>query len=485
MKRILIVGALAALVFGSVWAEDAASDFDSLAAAPAADASNDTAAFDWGTLKWSGDQNFSWRWGAAENPTRTGGLVDGELTGEYKWNDLKVTGAAAVKNGEYTPGETLVTWAPGTFKVSAGLSEFSWGVADANNPTDTLNSRDYRFGASAERIVNPAVTTAWYPADWVSLEAVFEPWKEAPKFPTDFGASVRSSFASYGTVVTVSDDAKDGSKPVYAGRANFFLQGLDLSFSYVYDRDSYYTPVITTVAVPASGNAYLPSKIELVRKTVQRVGVNAKTTVDRFGLWFEGAYNITEDPTSTDYAIRDNKLAWTTGFDFNWGPGSAYYVNLQYAGSWIPGYDSSAVSALGSGVFVKATAEKYYYRKLLNSLGSETEEWLHGATYSLKFPLNDATITPTLSGAVMVPFGYDNSEKTRIASAYFKPELDVMPADGVHLLFGAELSYGWIKKAGSEDVTLDTSTDKLGIYTPQNAVYIKVNYKWNGSLSAK
>jgi len=122
---------------------------------------------------------------------------------------------------------------------------------------------------------------AFYPADWLSLEAVYEPWKEMSKFPKDFRAqtqagldasastlkttlapgiaalgtvspagatAVSTSFASFRTNVTAESTDRNLSTPVYGARANFFLPGVDLSLSYVYDRDTYYTPQASMVS---------------------------------------------------------------------------------------------------------------------------------------------------------------------------------------------------------------------------------------------
>jgi len=305
-----------------------------------------------------------------------------------------------------------------------GLEEFSWGLADKKNPTDTLNARDYRYGADAPRLVNPAASLAFYPADWLSLEAVYEPWKEMSKFPKDFRAqtqagldasastlkttlapgiaalgtvspagatAVSTSFASFRTNVTAESTDRNLSTPVYGARANFFLPGVDLSLSYVYDRDTYYTPQASMVSktlpltvldgnVAHAGNSvsiWLPESIDLVIKRIHRFGLNAKTTIDRYGLWIESAYNLTEDPAGTDDAIRNDKISWTTGFDFNFGPASAYYLNVQYAGEWVLGYDSKNPEGLpgrDAQLTDKAAVERQLYRSLVQSMGSETEQ---------------------------------------------------------------------------------------------------------------
>ena len=61
------------------------------------------------------------------------------------------------------------------------------------------------------------------------------------------------------------------------------------------------------------------------------------------------------------------------------------------------------------------------------------------------------------------------------------PEVDIKPMDSFHIKIGADLFYAWVKKSG-KDVSLDTTTDRIGIYTPSNNVYLKLEYKWNYDL---
>jgi len=499
MKRTLLFGGLTLWASLSAFAQ--ADEFDALAAAAT---DQPAQASSWGALKWSGDQEFAYRLGAYDPATRTGPLVDGKLSGEYKLGDLKVVAAGQVRNNEFVPGETAVFYSPGSFKFGLGWQEFSWGVADKKNPTDTLNARDYRYGADASRLVNPAATVAWYPQSWMSVEAVYEPWKVESKYPTNFAASTQAGLidakaklvskglgpllTGYNPSASAESTKEDFSNPVAGGRVNFFLSGVDLGFSYLYDRDSFYTPVVTMGSF-ASGTFQLPTKVELVYKRLHRFGLNAKTTIDKYGFWVESAYNKTEASSADSYDNRHDSIDWTLGSDFNFGPASAYYVNVQYAGTWVMDYDAATLKDYTSDLTSAQLADaafmaKRTYRSLVQSEGNQTEQLMNTATISLKFPLADELVTPNFSAAAIVPWNYDDTKATRIASAYFKPEVDFKPVDGVHILFGADLVYGWVKKAGSSDVSLDTATDKLGIYTPQNSVYVKVDYQWNGSLGS-
>jgi hypothetical protein len=496
MKRALAVAALAAAALAPAFAQDASSDFDAPpAAAPAT-------ATDWGSLKYSGDQAFAWRWAADSAAARTGGFLDSTMKGEYKYHDFKVVAGASVRYNEFVPEETALYWSPGSFRFGVGLQEFSWGVADKANPTDTLNARDYRYDVDAPRLVNPAASVAYYPASWVSLEAVYEPWKVESKYPTDFPGTTQAQLTSNATalnaataalgnplatyvptVTTAASTAGTFNTPVYGGRANFFLPGVDLSLSYLYDRDSFYTPVVT---MSSYGGVWVPQSVNLVYNPVQRFGLNVKTTVDRFGFWLESAYNHTV-ATWDDTANRHDSFNWTAGLDFNYGPASVYYINLQYAGVWVMNYDASTVAAQNASLGVaQLTSESYMqnltYRSLTQTLGDQTEQMLNSLMLRMNWPLNNATVTPSLSGVVAVPYNYDSTDLTRYASAYLNPEIDVMPADGLHLVAGADLAYAWVKVAGGSSVTLDTTYDRLGVYTPQNNLYVRVDFKWNGSL---
>lgn len=430
---------------------------------------------------------------------------------EYKVGDLKVvlegkTRTYASTNDwtsstEFRSQENYIAWNPGKFRFTAGWQVFSWGVADKKNPTDNLNPRDYSYSLDPDKIPVFAGAVAWYPQDWVSIEAVYVPYKGNSLFPTDFKTKTQAglnssasslsallamySVSNYSPTASQTEASYNPSSAVAGGRVNFFLTGWDLSFSYLYDQDAFYTPSVTMANY---NGLWLPSKVDLVKKRIHRLGANVKTTIEKYGLWLEAAYNITEDPQGNDDGVRNNKLAWTLGFDFNFGPGDEFYMNLQYAGEWIPGFDKSTTADYSNSTSVashltdRAYSTRMTYRQLAQTLGSDTEELLQGITTNLKFPLDESRITPTLTGAYMVPLGYDDTKATRYGAMVLNPEVDLMPADSFHILFGSQLQYAFVKTTGTSYVSLDTVNDKIGIYTIDNNVYLKVKYSWNYEL---
>jgi len=431
------------------------------------------------------------------------------------------------KNLSIKPYENYVSWSPDKFKLSAGYQIFSWGVADRKNPTDNLNPRDYTVGVNPDKMPVLAADAVWYPTDNISIEGVAIPSKQASQYPEDFaeilGAKTFSRVSAF-TLMNLATKAGiptmanynvnptydlKGSSPqdyVAGGKLNFNSAGLDLSLDYLYDLDSYYTPVITTEAksytvtgdaslgAPYAGavlgvkDFYTVKSISLERKHVYRFGGDAKTTLGKFGLWFEGAYNLTQNSGSDDYSVRKSKMEYTLGSDVNFGPNDTGYINVQYFGSWIPAYDSSFYSDYANGqpdsakVGDQAYMQNFYERAMVNTIGRDTEGLLQGATCNIKYEIADALFTPQITAVFAKPYQYDDTNENRYGSVVLNPELDIKPVDSFHILIGSDLYYSWHKVAGEDKITLDTKTDSIGTYTPSNNVYLKVVYKWNADV---
>jgi hypothetical protein len=402
------------------------------------------------------DVKFMSNWNVTLEPS----LTDG---GNTSWSDL-----ATAK-----PLENYVSWSPSGWKLTSGYQIFSWGVADKRNPTDNLNPRDYTVGWNADKIPVLAADAIWYPTDAFSVEGVFLPSAQSSKYPVDFGSMISSKL----TTTTLGYDAAglELQNFIAGGKLNYRSSSFDASVSYLYDIDPLYTPVVGTP------NAYYqPSTITLERERIHRFGLDAKTTIGKYGLWLEACYSLTKNSGSDDYAYRKSDLNYVIGADVNFGPNDVGYVNLQYIGTWIPGYDDSFYKDLKAGKITDPT--EVYERALVNSLGLQTEGLLQGVTTNIKYELADGAFTPQITAVYVVPFLYDDTNETRYGSLALNPEIDVKPVDSFHIILGVDLAYAWVKTAGSDSVSLDTTTDKIGVYTSSNNVYLKILYKWNYDL---
>jgi hypothetical protein len=389
------------------------------------------------------------------------------------------------------PNENYISWSPACFKLSAGYQIFAWGVADKRNPTDNLNPRDYTTSATdPAKIPVLAGDAIWYPNDKLSFEGVFIPAKSDSVYAEDTKSALKGKLSDNPLLSSTSVSyASSSNKPkdFVAGAKLSYRSAVDLSLDYLYDLDQYYTPEIATALTPLGGGAfaYLPSSVTLDRKRIHRIGGDAKTTLGKYGLWLEAAYDITENSGSDDYSVRKSRLEYTLGGDVNYGPNDAYYVNLQYVGTWIPGYDKDYGADYDNAMYkfnpLKMASESYmqdfWERSMVNAAGFDTEGLVQGVTCNLKWELAEALFTPQLTACYLVPFLYDDTNEKRYGSLALNPELDIKPMDSFHIKIGSDLYYSWHKVDG--EVKLDTTGASLGTFTPSNNVYLKIVYKWN------
>ncbi len=441
-------------------------------------------------------------------------IQDGDVKLVSNWSAAlrPLAADAAGERGSWTellrarPLENYVSWSPAGLKLSAGYQVFSWGLADKRNPTDNLNPRDYTVGVNADKVPVLAADAVWYPTDSLSLEAVFLPSAQNSLYPVDFKAEADRNAAliasqlsprlsalysaKYGVPFAVTASAAPAANEALAlapnnsiagGKLSLRSSAIDASLSYLYDIDPFYTPVFATSVTPtAATSAAVNTSVTLERERIHRLGIDAKTTLGAFGLWTEAAYSMTKnDGSSSDYGYRRSKLDYVLGADMSFGPNDVGYLNVQYIGTWIPGYDDSFYTDLAANKI--ADVDEVYRRAIVESLGLDTEGLLQGATVNLKAELADGLVTPQVTAVFEMPFLYDDTIATRYGSLALNPEIDIMPVDSFHIKLGADLAYSWHKLEG-KGVSLDTTGDKIGVYTPSNNVYLKVLYKWNCDL---
>jgi len=361
----------------------------------------------------------------------------------------------AINNLRYV--ENYIAWNPEKFRFSFGYQVFSWGVADGRNPTDNINPEDYTTleGDKVHKIPVLAIGASWYPGEEWSLDSVYVPLPLDSLFPEDYVRSLRNE-----GINASLDEVED--KPenfVAGGKLNYRSPAMDFSVSYLYDFDRMYTPSVTD-----------DFGVSLERKRVHRIGADMKTTLGRYGLWAEACYSLTGNSDPSSYAERLSSLDYTLGFDFSYGPGDDYYLNLQYTGTVYPGYDSSADTFSQSD-------PRYLEKELLYQLAGVDGGLTQGLTWNARWSFADGAIVPSFTGSYSLPFYYDSSSVKYYGSMLLKPQIDFMPIDSFHIVVVAILAYSWVNQ-GEQCVALDTS-DLVGVYTPENNVFLSVTYMWS------
>lgn len=339
------------------------------------------------------------------------------------WSVVTTTGGTSVRNEE-----AYLAWNPDNFRLALGNQIFAWGTADGRNPTDTLNPRDYTSvaGQKIRKLPVFAADAVWYPSEAISLEAVAIPVAGTSLYPTDTADALRLPAGVKGAVA--------------GGKFNFRSAEFDASISYLYDFDS-----LPSVTVDGGS-------VTLERRRVHRFGADWKTTVDRFGLWAEGAYTLTGNADGGDSTERRPRFDATTGLDFSYGPADAYYLNFQYSVVWVPGYEPNSST------------------ELLYTLGGIEEELLNSLTVSAHWNLFADSVVPAVSGTYSFPVEYEGGN-TRYGSLLLKPEVDFIPVESFHITVAAVLAYEY------------DSAGTMAVYEPQNNISITASYQWNAGVT--
>lgn len=423
------------------------------------------------------------------------------------------------------PLENNVTLEHGPLRASLGYQYYSWGTADKLNPTDNINPRDYTTGTDADKLSIFSASVQYYVSDRFSLQGVYVPFEEPDLFPVDVAAklspalfrrvrmsslSVKQSgvLPSFETVdgtatVRISDPGYDPSSFLAGGRARFTGNTFDISLSYLYDMDPYYTPRLTFMpytpvdaatvidaAIPAEVLTRLPSQfwaldsIELYRERIHRIGFDMKTTLDRFGLWAEGCYSLTTDTDNSSWKHRNHFFEWTLGLDFFWGADDQHYINIQQIGHVVVNYDQDFLHDYPEGqpahlqLADKSAMEEYYYRLLTNRLSYTSEEVLCGAAIRSEWSLLNGDIKPAIEGVYLYPYGYDDSRGTRLGDLIGKAAFTWNPADAVAFELGAQGYYALFRPKGKNTIE-NIDENRIGLFFPQSRVYFITVFNWS------
>ncbi len=406
------------------------------------------------------------------------------------------------------PLENSIKWSAWKFNFGAGFQYYTWGCADMINPTDNINPHDYTKGVDSEKLSLLSFHTGFYPAKFFSINVVYVPFEQGDIFPVNWANKFPKEFF-YETIIInpvgpvydfikLKSDSQsnklrfDPSSFVLGGKLNFNTSAADFSFSYLYDLDPYYTPFIKVKkyeiyfgALPTGNYTYKVISAELIRKRLHRFGADFKATVDRFGLWFELCYTMTEDYLMNLDGMRNHNLSFVAGFDFNYGPNSDFYFNMQVLGEYNPLFDKNFFKDYEDGmpdsgeIDSKSYMMSYYYRAVTNEIGTIRSGVSLGLSVNFKWPVLNSLLTPSISALYAVPVDYDWEHDARYGSLFLRPELDIMPIDSFHIKIGAQLFYAWHKLEG-ESIDIDYN-DELGSFNYHNNIYLTVNYKWSYS----
>ena len=191
-------------------------------------------------------------------------------------------------------------------QVSLGKQIYSWGTADAVNPTDYLNPYDFLDVLDRQKL---GVYAAAYSVTSGPLSQVFV---IVPVFTPSRDQRARSRWALQAQegFVGILDDRElpetTAGHMQYATRLRGTFKGADVSLSYFDGYDS--TPVLRQAMV--SAGFFQVQKLTPVYTRLKAVGADVSTTWRKFEFHAEGAAKFVESHG------RDDRFQWVAGLNY-------------------------------------------------------------------------------------------------------------------------------------------------------------------------
>lgn len=425
---------------------------------------------------------------------------------------------------ELLPREIVAKLSPNKFRFALGYQIYSWGSADGINPTDNINSVDYRFDVAGYKIPIFGADITWYPTEKMNLQAVLVPFKGKDVFPDEItkmipGELYQSPYFSsvdlsatgdmiptisvkeYSGDVSISMPDKIPSNSLMGGKYSLYLGAIDFSFSYLYDYEKLYSPNITLVKrsfvqdetefnpmIPdyakdmlSQNSVWGVEKLTLVKQRVHRIGADFRTNIQSVGLWGEFGYSLFAQ-SDLLYGIDRSFLSAVLGFDKSFGENQEHYLNFQIVGKYMPHYDTDRFTEYqnlqpnADSLASKSYMENYFARSLSYDLNFQTEQASLGAVAKLNLDFVNGYLKPSLQLGYFYPFEYDPSLE-RFGDLTGKVDLEYRATDNFKLVAGVEGFYSITKDSGSDKI-YNNEINSLGFFNSESRLFLNATYFW-------
>lgn len=211
---------------------------------------------------------------------------DGRLLSASLRGNSRLSGTAELK-------EAWVEASLGDLDLRLGKQVAAWGLADGNNPTDTLNARHqgtrYSTTLDEQKIASWMLNATWYlPNNRGTIQGIMLP----VSIPNDLPSLAMTISAGPTTIVIEEDSYPELSLENAEGglRSLFYLGNLSFSASYFTYLDRYPDFTVSVVGGPSTTITYTPT-----HNRIHQLGLDGVYTVGGFDLRTEWALNLTKD----------------------------------------------------------------------------------------------------------------------------------------------------------------------------------------------
>lgn len=371
---------------------------------------------------------------------------DGRLLAANLWGNNRLGGTVELK-------EAWLETSLGDLDLRLGKQLVAWGLADGNNPTDTINARHqgtrYTTTLDEQKIASWMFNGTYYlPNNLGTLQALFLP----VSIPNDLPSIANTINAGPMTIIINDDVYPDlAIENVEGGLRNLlYLGSLSFSTSYFTYLDRYPDFTVTVASGPTTTITYTP-----VHNRIHQFGLDIAYTVAGFDIRSEWALSLTKDLEGNVVTEKNSYLQGvlqasrsflnsTTTLSLAWAP--RYVLNFKAPEDYALPSDQQAA-------------------KMMRQYDGQAYEWENGLSLRLAGKYLNETLQPELL------FLAETSARDWLGTASVSYQL----ADGISLKAGT-VQYGSFLAEGDGDRELGTFSKSTTI--DRDYYYFEVKFSF-------
>uniref|UniRef100_A0A7C3IH42 Uncharacterized protein n=1 Tax=Gracilinema caldarium TaxID=215591 RepID=A0A7C3IH42_9SPIR len=373
--------------------------------------------------------------------------TDTRLLSASLWGNNRLGGTVELK-------EAWVEASLGGLDLRLGKQLAAWGLADGNNPTDTINARHqgtrYTTTLDEQKIASWMLNGTYYlPNNLGTLQALLLP----VSIPNDL-PSIAMTILAGPTTINIKDDAyPDVSLGNMEGglRSLWYLGNLSVSGSYFTYLDRYPDFVVTTTGFPIPTTiTYTP-----VHNRIHQFGLDAAYAIAGYDIRSEWALSLTKDMEGSSPSEKNPYLQGvlqmsrsfinsTTTLSLAWAP--RYVLNYKAPEDYASPSDQQAAT-------------------MLRQYDGQAYQWENGLSLRLAGKYLNETLQPELL------FLAETSAKDWLGTASVSYQL----ADGISLK-GGTVQYGSFLPEGDANRNLGTFSKSTTIDRDYYYIEVKLSF---------
>ncbi|MFZ5368992.1 MAG: hypothetical protein ACOZCE_12265 [Spirochaetota bacterium] len=372
--------------------------------------------------------------------------TDSRLLSASLWGNGRLGGSLELK-------EAWVEASLGDLGLRFGKQLAAWGLADGNNPTDTINARHqgtrYTTTLDEQKIASWMLNATYYlPGNLGTLQGILLP----VSIPNDLPSIAMTVNAGPTTIIIKDDEYPAITLENLEGglRSLWYLGNLSFSASYFTYLDRYPDFTVSVVGGPSTTITYTP-----VHNRIQQFGLDAAYAIAGFDIRSEWALSLTKDLEGTTPTEKNPYLQGvlqasrsfingTTSLSLAWAP--RYVLNFKAPSDYTNPNDQQAAD-------------------MLRRYDGQAYEWENGVSLRVAGKYLNETLQPE------VLFLAETSARDWLGTASVSYQL----ADGLSLKAGT-VHYGSFLPEGDADRELGTFSKSSTI--DKDYYYIEVKYSF-------